>query len=555
MQEQNTTTATATQRQPLGVKAVWLLPLLLLVLAALRPLAVPDEGRYADIGRWMVWTGDWLTARLDGIPFFHKPPLLYWLEALSFQVFGVTAWAARLVVAAHACLMLGLMTVCVRHISGADTAQRAAWMLGSSLAFLIGGQYVNHDMMVATWMGVAIWCFARAFMHGEDAHSKAHAGWARAGFVACALGVLSKGLIGLLLPGLVLVVWIAWTHQWRKILTLPWVSGTLLFVFIALPWFVLAEREHPGMLGYMFGKHQFGRFNATTFNNARPVWFYLLAVVVLFFPWVFFTLADGWQRLRQVSGVTFSAQTTQYAPQHARWVALCWIWLIAILVFFSIPHSKLIGYALPVMPPLAVLAAWGWQTFWQERRGARVAFAGLVTLALVLAVLANMMASRYTRKQSSADVAQVLSCDWREGDVVAVVDDYPYDLSFYAQLEQPIEVIQDWDAARQSAADNWRRELFEGAMFDAQAERILMPLSRLQSLQQLPNAWLVAPAMPPSQDATLVPGFSRHHSGEAWTLYRSRAASGNTLLSPKSPEPAQQKGLRGCKYQGQKQGQ
>lgn len=543
-------THTPSQTQRLAARAVWLLPCVLLVLAAWRPLAVPDEGRYADIGRWMVWSGDWLTARLDGIPFFHKPPLLYWLEALSFQVFGVTAWAARLVVAAHACLMLGLMAMCVRHMSGADTAQRATWMLGSSLAFLIGGQYVNHDMMVATWMGVAIWCFARAFMHDESAHGKAHAGWARAGFVACALGVLSKGLIGLLLPGLVLVVWIAWTHQWRKILTLPWVSGVLLFVLIALPWFVLAEREHPGMLDYMFGKHQFGRFNATTFNNARPTWFYLLAIVVLFFPWVFFTFVDGWQRVRQVRAIALPARTP-----HARWVALCWIWLIAILVFFSIPHSKLMGYALPVMPPLAVLAAWGWQTFWQERRGACVAFAGLVGLALAVAVLANVLASRYTHKQSSADVARVLACDWRAGDVVAVVGDYPYDLAFYAQLEQPFEVLQDWAHERQSAKDNWRRELFEGAAFDAQAERMLMPLSRLQSLQQLPNAWLLAPAMPPSQDAKVAPGFQRVHSGEAWTLFRSVGMAVDAARTSKSPEATQHKGLRGCKHQGDKERQ
>ena len=171
------------------------LPLLLLVLAALRPLALPDEGRYADVGRWMWVSGDWLTPRLDGIPFFHKPPLLYWFEAASMAVLGVTPWAARCVVAAHACLMWALLFVCTRHLAGVDVARRAAWILGSSLAFLIGGQYVNHDMMVATWMSVAIWCFARALMHAPGVH----AGWARAGFVACALGVLSKGLIGLLL--------------------------------------------------------------------------------------------------------------------------------------------------------------------------------------------------------------------------------------------------------------------------------------------------------------------------------------------------------------------
>ncbi len=81
-----------------------LLPLFLLVLAALRPLALPDEGRYAEVGRWMAVSGDWLTPRLDGIPFFHKPPLLYWLEAAAMSVLGATPWVARLVVALHACL-------------------------------------------------------------------------------------------------------------------------------------------------------------------------------------------------------------------------------------------------------------------------------------------------------------------------------------------------------------------------------------------------------------------------------------------------------------------
>jgi len=110
-----------------------------------------------DVGEWRL-----AHPRLDGVPFFHKPPLVYWLEAVSMQVFGVTPWAARLVVVLHACLMWCVMAVCTRHIAGAATAWRAAWMLGTSLAFLVGGQYLNHDMVVATWMGVAIWCFARA---------------------------------------------------------------------------------------------------------------------------------------------------------------------------------------------------------------------------------------------------------------------------------------------------------------------------------------------------------------------------------------------------------
>jgi 4-amino-4-deoxy-L-arabinose transferase-like glycosyltransferase len=195
------------------------------VLASLRPLAVPDEGRYGEIGRWMLISGDWLTPRLNGIPFFHKPPLLYWLDAISLGILGVNELAVRLVPALHAGLMLSALYLAARTVSTEKIARRAVIMLGTSLGFLVGGQYVNHDMLVATWIGMAIWCFAFAFVAGD----KPHAGLARLGFLACALGMLSKGLIGIALPGLVLLLWLIWTRQFKKVLHLPWFSGLLLF--------------------------------------------------------------------------------------------------------------------------------------------------------------------------------------------------------------------------------------------------------------------------------------------------------------------------------------
>ena len=103
--------------------ALWAL---LLVLAAVRPLALPDEGRYSEVGRWMLMSGDWLTPRLNGIPFFHKPPLLHWLQAASMAVFGVGAWAARLVPAAHAGLMLLTVYLTARRGASAVPPWRAA---------------------------------------------------------------------------------------------------------------------------------------------------------------------------------------------------------------------------------------------------------------------------------------------------------------------------------------------------------------------------------------------------------------------------------------------
>jgi 4-amino-4-deoxy-L-arabinose transferase-like glycosyltransferase len=527
--------------------SLWLLPLLLLVLAVWRPLSIPDEGRYAEIGRWMLVSGDWITPRIDGIAFFHKPPLLYWLEALSLSVFGVSPWAARCVVVLQAWVMWAVLYNCAKFFAGAEIARRATWMLGSSMAFLVAGQYVNHDMMVATWIGVTIWCFARAFLHsGEVSGASVHAGWARAGFVASALGVLSKGLIGLALPGLVLLIWIAYTAQWKKILALPWVSGVSLFVAISVPWFVLAEGAYPGMLNYMFGTQQFARYTQTEFNNAQPWWFYLAAIALLMFPWVFVVLAQGvegaWTRWIKRSAL----HSNQNAVDPV--IALCWIWLVAVLGFFSIPSSKIIGYALPVMPALAYLAATWWQRHWAHKRWAQILFTVLVAGASLLAVVLNHKAGQFTQERGIGQMADVVACAIEPNEPLAVIDDYPYDLPFYAKRNQTLEVIQDWAHERKVAADDWRRELFEGADFDPQPGHLaLQPLSRLEALKADPNAWLLAPKAVGAYSKGAHEGFDVAFETAAWVLYRPSVAA------TKSPVSAQNERLRRCKNQSENQ--
>lgn len=501
--------------------------LLLLALAALRPLAVPDEGRYGEIGRWMLQSGDWLTPRLNGIPFFHKPPYLYWLEAVSIAIFGAQVWAVRLIPALHAGLMLLVMYMSVRRFATEAVARRAVWMLGSSLAFLLGGQYVNHDMLVAAWIGVAIWCFALAFMHGD----KPQPNLARWGFVACALGVLSKGLIGLALPGLVLLVWLLWTRQIKKVLYLPWLSGLALFAVIALPWFWLAGREFPGMLDYMFGDQQVRRFSASTFNNGQPWWFYLPCLLILLFPWAFFALNQALVQVRRSPGAGNSIANG--------WRALCWIWLLSIMGFFSIQNSKVIGYALPVMPPLALLAALGWDDAMARlglaaRTQARV-FAGLCVLSLGMALAANLGAADYTRKYGAQDIAQALkAAGARPSDTIYVLGDYAYDLPFYRQASGPMVVLLDWSVLRRLDGDDWQHELLDGAIFDEQAARVLQMPEALAQARQQAGAWMIA------RTEVAPSGFTRVFWGRAWSLYRPLAAAGPAPGSaPESPKPAE----------------
>ena len=522
------TTLTERQKSWLTLAALWLL---LLLMAAMRPLAVPDEGRYGEIGRWMLQSGDWLTPRLNGIPFFHKPPYVYWLEAMSLATFGINELALRLVPALHVALMLVVLYLAARTISTEQIARRAAIMLGTSLTFLVGGQYINHDMAVGTWIGVAIWCFAFAFMAGD----KPNATLARLGFVACAFGMLSKGLIGIALPGLVIFVWLIWTRQFKKMLYLPWLSGLALFAVVALPWFVIGQQKYPQLFDYMFIGQQFNRYTAATYNNPQPWWFYLLSVTVLLFPWVFFALNQ--LRRKAKEGASDPALIAK------EWWSLCWIWAVAIIVFFSIPNSKLVGYVLPVMPALALLASLGWQRVMAQRARANQIFAALCVVNIVGALILMMQVGEVTRTGRAKDVAQALACAAQPSDTVYVSGAFPYDLPFYAQLTKPMVVLADWPLLRQQAGDGWQRELFEGADFDAQAAQALQQPEVLAQVGVLPGNWFVASTG--NNVAEGLTGWKLFYQGAGWTLYQSGGD-----LAAKSPVAAEQKGLPGCKDQG-----
>lgn len=506
-----------------------LLLALLLTLAALRPLSLPDEGRYAEISRWMLVSGDWLTPRLDGLPFFHKPPLLHWLQASSMAVLGVSPWAARLVPAAAALLMVVDLYLAARRISSTAVARRAALMLAASGCFLVGGQYVNHDMLVAAFIASGIWCFTLAFLHG----ARPHAWLARLGFACCALGLLTKGLIGVALPGLVLFVWLSWTRQWGKVLHLPWISGLLTFAVLALPWFVLAGERYPGLWSYLFGAQQFGRYTGTTFNNPHGPWFYPAVLAVMLLPWTFFIPFSGARR-------TDEAQSAPHSRAHAVQL-LCWIWVGAIVLFFSLPRSKLAGYMLPVVPPLALLAALGWERVMAGRRHGERWFALLALIPAGVAIALTLGPGRDPARLSG-DVASVLVARMQQGEPVYACGGYPYDLPFIARLTQPIIVVQDWPRLRSEAGDNWQRELFEAGDFEpAAAARILQQPAQLATAAQHKGAWLLAP-----EDMRAPPGWKTVKQGARWRLYAS---------APEGPVAAEREGLGGCDQHGGEQRQ
>jgi hypothetical protein len=187
-----------------------------------------------------------------------------------------------------------------------------------------------------------------------------------------------------------------------------------------------------------------------------------------------------------------------------------------------------VGYILPIMPPLALLAAWGWERVMARIRHAQWIWRGLVALSLAGAVITNFMIEDFTRDRFTIDIAPTLTCLKQTGDTLYVVGGYPYDLPFLIQADKPMIVVQDWPKERQTAGDNWRRELFEGADFDAVAGQTLQTPDVLGPASQQLGNWLVAPRKhDPISD---LQGWTLVKAGEGWSLYRS-APAGSTPLN------------------------
>src|SRR6185295_13995935 len=211
---------------------------------------------------------------------------------------------------------------------------------------------------------------------------------------ACAaLGVLAKGLIGIVLPGLVIVAWLAASAQWRTIARLLSPLGIAVFGLIAAPWFVLVEQQHPGFARYFFVHHHFERFVEHGFNNAQPWWFFLVALPGLTLPWSLWLV----RARRARAGASSGAEANDgVGVDRAAWRRLMWIWLATVVVFFSLPQSKPVGYVMPALFPLAFLVAERARAAW---RGAAVASLALAVLVCVGAV--GWMATRYQRDNTA----------------------------------------------------------------------------------------------------------------------------------------------------------
>ncbi|WP_288386365.1 glycosyltransferase family 39 protein [uncultured Acinetobacter sp.] len=495
----------------LGLISVWLF-----VCATVRFLSIPDEGRYADISRHMFESGDWLVPRLDGLPFIHKPPMLHWLSSIAMHIFGVHVWVVRLVPVLAASLLLIGTYLFVRKYLSQKIAELSILMMATNLLFFGSSQYVNHDLLLATGITLSVFCLVDFSLCNRKA-------MLFLGYFFAASAFLTKGLIGILIPGMILLPWLLYTRQYKRIPAFFNPFALLFLATLTLPWLYQMQQIYPDFLHYFFIDQQFNRFHSNQFNNKQSWFFYLVILLVSLLPWL---LTLRWTGLRTI----LHQQRLNPIGQLLIW------WLVSVVIFFSIPPSKLAGYILPALTPLIILCAVAFekstlntQQLTRMQKYAPAAFVCLlgfvlaatlyfipldfnlssvqkwqITLMAALLVYSPLLFLQLLHRHKLEYAHYVAAClivlcsvvpfATRIFDIknnhdqinftayihpntkVVFYDRYYYDLPFLLDLKQPVYVVTDWQS---NVSDNYAQELSDGLQFEPERRAYLWTRAQL----------------------------------------------------------------------------
>ncbi len=306
-----------------------------------RKLIKPDEGRYAEIAREMAASGDYVTPRLNGIKYFEKPPLQYWVTAATFKTFGENEWSARIWPGITGFLSVLLAYFTTRRLFGERAALLAAATLGTSLFTVLIGHLNTLDMGLSFFLQAALSGVLLANHRHTPERSRRK--WMLLTWAALALAVLSKGLVAPVLCGATLVIYSLLARDFSPWRRLELARGLPLFLAIAAPWFVAVSLANPEFFHFFFIHEHFERFLAKGHGRYQPPWYFFAILLVGTAPWTLMTL-QGWLT------AWFRERSGEFQPQR-----LLFLWAAVILLFFSASNSKLASYILPMAPAMAML--------------------------------------------------------------------------------------------------------------------------------------------------------------------------------------------------------
>jgi len=297
----------------------------------------------------MAETGDWVTPRLYGKPWFEKPPLFYWGAALSFKLFGISEAAARLPSAISALLATLALAWLALRLYGAEAARWLLLLLPTTVGMIGFSHAAATDMPFSGMLTIAMVCAAVVLGLARNEHTPIlpRTPWLALLLFGFFLGlaVLAKGPAAIILSGGAIFFWALFTKRWRDALRLLHPIALASFCLTALPWYILCARRNPDFFRIFIIEHNFKRYLTSEFQHTQPLWYYGGIVAVGLVPWTFqlvvkFLLPDralGKQPTRDPKSFFF------------------WTWILFTVVFFTLSWSKLPGYILPAIPPLVLL--------------------------------------------------------------------------------------------------------------------------------------------------------------------------------------------------------
>jgi len=305
-----------------------------------RSLWEPDEGRYAEISREMVESGDWLTPRLNYIKHFDKPVITYWTIASSFKLFGQNEFTAHLPL-----VLIGLLGVLATFFLGkelfdARTGFLSAIVLISSLGYPVISRIVSTDIIFSFFCLLSYLFFVR----------KNYILF----YISLALAVMTKGPVLFIIVLIPLCAFLIYQRAWSTFKQIPWVKGTFLFILIATPWYIYQILNNAGLFNDWFVQHT---VNRVIRDIKDPVYFFLPVLIGLFFPWIFFLVSALKRNL--------SFKRTSLNEESAK-LLLLFLWFALPFIFFSCIGKKLVPYILPLLPALAIIVGRLWARIMQN---------------------------------------------------------------------------------------------------------------------------------------------------------------------------------------------
>jgi len=348
------------------------------------PLFEPDEGRYAEIPREMLATGDFVTPRLNGALYFEKPPLHYWCVAASLALFGESESATRVPTRLASLGLVLLATAFARKRWGERAGLLAGLVLASS-AMMVGLARINLiDPSLSLAMTGAAFAFA-AFQEREAAGDARRA--RRALYLlhaSCAAAVMLKGLIGIVLPGGAILLWALLVGRLRIVPKLFAPGPLALFLLLTVPWHVLVAMRNPGFLSFYFVHEHVQRFATKTARRTGSPLYFVGVLLGGFLPWTAFLGRIG-ECFRTPAPASPAARARAHPTE-----AFLLVFSATVFLFFSASSSKLIPYVQPIWAPLAVLLGIG-LTLALER-GAALRVERALTAALLGLLFAGALA-------------------------------------------------------------------------------------------------------------------------------------------------------------------